>query len=148
MKRVLFYIQLLAASCFLLSCGNHGNKNNPAETVTRIIEADNRADIETVLNLYSDDAILMPSGKPNIAGKVAIRKNYEEIFLGSSLQLYPVIEEVMQSNDLAVVRGTIRGIVTSKTTTTTTTVNDKFLMTLANGSDGWKIRRLIWSWNE
>jgi ketosteroid isomerase-like protein len=120
----------------------------PVETLNSVIEADNRGDIEAVLAHYTDDAILMPPGKAMISGKEAIRKNYATIFESSALQLYPVIEEIIQSDKLTVIRGAVRGSVTAKSNKAITPVNDKFLMVLSKRSSAWKISRLIWSRNE
>lgn len=130
----------------LFSCT--GEVHPPVETLNSVIEADNRGDIEAVMGQYTDDAILMPPGNATISGKEAIRKNYVTIFESSTLQLYPVVQEIIQSDKLTVIRGTIRGSVTAKSNKAITPVNDKFLMVLSNRSSAWKISRLIWSRNE
>jgi uncharacterized protein (TIGR02246 family) len=40
----------------------------------------NAKDINALMNLYADDAISMPDGKPILSGKAAIRKEQEEQF--------------------------------------------------------------------
>lgn len=140
----ILFLLLLA----LLYCNTKKTEQSPAETLARIIRADNKGDIETVMSLYTTDAILMPAGKENISGHEAIRKNYEAIFSNSALQLHPRIEEIIQSENIAVIRGTITGKVISKKDTAESIVNDKFLMVLKNESLNWKIYRLVWGEND
>ena len=42
--------------------------------------ADNSGDLETVLFLYADDAILLPPNEASVSGKPAIRERYEALF--------------------------------------------------------------------
>ena len=131
---------------FIISCKT--KTNGPAYTVHEIIKADNAGDIEKIISLYTDHAVLIPAGKPNIIGKDSIRKNYETIFSTSKLELHPLIIEVTQSDDLAVIEGAISGKVFILKDSSTMVVNDKFLMTLKNVAGNWKIHRLMWSKNE
>lgn len=130
---------------FLGLPGCYSSSNAPSETVKEIIAADNLGDLEKVLSLYTDDAILMPADKQDVVGKDAIRQNYQGIFENSLLQLTPQIEEEMRAGTIAIVKGTITGTVASKKDAGRAIVNDKFIMLLKIQSGGWKIHRLMWS---
>jgi uncharacterized protein (TIGR02246 family) len=131
---------------FIISC--KPKRNDPAYTVHEIIKADNAGDIEKVLSLYTNDAVLIPAGKANIIGKDLIRKNYETIFSTSRLELHPLVIEVTRSGELSVIRGIISGNVLNLKDSSSAIVNDKFLMALKNIEGTWKIHRLMWSKNE
>src|SRR5262245_8917057 len=75
------------------------------QLVSKIIESDNRADIEGVLMCYSDDAVLMPPGRDIIAGINEIRANYEEIFSKSDLNLDFTIDSLLVAADTATCSG-------------------------------------------
>jgi len=130
----------------LFSCQADRQNSNPAEVLKWIIQADNKGDLEKVMALYDKDAVLMPAGEENITGQAAIRENYKTIFETRDLQLHPRINELIETGDYAVIRGTITGKASSKTDSTETIVNDKFLMALKKDrKSNWKIHHLMWS---
>src|SRR5262245_58445729 len=69
-----------------ISCtGDEPAKPQPDEAQVRavaeaIIAADNARDLERVLGLYTEDAVLFPPNDAAIKGKLAIRPRYEKLF--------------------------------------------------------------------
>ena len=108
------------------------------------MKADNAADVERIVSLYTDDAMLIPAGKPNISGNDAIRKNYENIFSSSRLQLSAKANEVIESGKTAIIIGNTTGNVTKIKDSSIASVNDKFIMILKVVNGQWKIYRLMW----
>jgi uncharacterized protein (TIGR02246 family) len=136
-------IFFLAAFTFF-SCKNQP-ASSPVQTLTDIMQADSAGDVEKVVSLYADDAILIPSDKGDIIGINAIGENYRNIFANSILRLKATTNEIIESGDLTVIRGNTTGYVISKKDSSSVTVNDKFLMMLKKQSGKWKIYRLMWS---
>jgi len=129
---------------FILSCKNE-TSSAPVQTLNEIMQADSAGDVDKVVSLYSNDGILIPSNKGDIIGINAIRENYRNIFANSVLRLKASANEIIESGDLTLIRGTTTGIVISKKDSSSVTLNDKFLMILKKHSGKWKIYRLMWS---
>lgn len=142
-------MKCLSAIFFLAAFISFSCKNEPApppvQTLNDIMQADSAGDVDKVIALYMDDAILIPSDKSDIVGINAIRENYRNIFANSSLQLKATANEIIESGDLAIIRGNTNGNVISKKDSSSVTVNDKFLMMLKKQSGKWKIYRLMWT---
>jgi ketosteroid isomerase-like protein len=87
----------------------------------------------------------MPPGKEEIKGKENIRKNYENIFATSVLDLSPEEEEITILRDKAIFKGRTKGKVVSKADSTERIINDKFIMILSKENNKWQIKTLIWN---
>jgi ketosteroid isomerase-like protein len=137
----------LIAVSFLWSCTEptENAKADVRAVVSGILDADNHADIDRVLSNYDDEAILLPPGKEEIKGLENIRRNYENIFATSLLNLAPEEEEIILTEEVAVYRGRTKGKVVLKSDSTERTINDKFVMILKSDNGRWKIKTLIWN---
>ncbi len=89
-----------------------GTTSEPADdvreverVVERIIAADNAGDLESVLALYTEDAILMPPDSPIVQGKAAIRERYRAGFEQFHMNLSMVSEETQVAGNWAFNRG-------------------------------------------
>jgi uncharacterized protein (TIGR02246 family) len=133
---------------FIIFSCEQKEDSTPSKTLDEIIQADNAGDLEKVISNYTDDAILIPSGDVDIIGKNAIRENYRNIFLNSSMQLKSSANEIINARDLTIIRGNTTGKIISKKDSSATPVNDKFLMLMKKQSGKWKIYRLMWSKNQ
>jgi len=56
------------------------DRHAKSQECDRLETADNSGDLETVLFLYDDDAILLPPNEATVSGKPAIGKRYEALF--------------------------------------------------------------------
>ena len=122
-----------------------GAKDDVRAVVSGILDADNHADIEQVLSYYRDEAVLMPPGRDEIRGIANIRRNYENIFATSVLNLAPEEEEITITDGFAVYKGRTKGQVVIKSDSNTRAINDKFVMILKKDNGSWKISTLIWN---
>jgi len=136
-------IFFLSAFVFF-SCKNEP-ASPPVQTLNEIMQADSAGDVDKVISLYTEDAILIPSDRSDVVGLNAIAENYRNIFANSTLQLKATANEIIESGDLTIIRGNTTGNVISKKDSSSVTVNDKFLMMLKKQSGKWKIYRLMWS---
>jgi uncharacterized protein (TIGR02246 family) len=111
-----------------------------------IVAADNAGDLEAVVRIYSDDALLLPPEGEPIAGREAIHAHYARIFETDVLEVPLSSEETVVSGDLAFNRGRTSVRATPRAGGDARETSDKYLMILRRNSDGkWKIARLIWN---
>jgi ketosteroid isomerase-like protein len=136
-------VHVIVATIFLSACthSSQDTKDDVRAVVSGILEAD----IERVLSYYHDEAVLFPPGKDEIRGLESIRRNYENIFATSVLNLSPEEDEVTVTNDVAVYTGRTKGQIIVKSDSSTRTINEKFLMILKKDDGRWKISTLIWN---
>jgi uncharacterized protein (TIGR02246 family) len=111
-----------------------------------IIDADNRRDLAAVLDIYDEDAILLPPGESEVRGRAAIRPRYEKLFADYEPRLTTVIDEIIVSGDWAIVRGRNRGaFVSRRGGANRTLTTDTYVQAMHRGADGrWRITLLIW----
>ena len=99
-------LYLIVAMTFLCSCADSSEaaKDDVRAVASGILEADNHADIERVLSYYHNEAVLLPPGRDEIKGLENIRRNYENIFATSVLNLSPEEDEITVASDVAVTK--------------------------------------------
>ena len=111
-----------------------------------IVSADNARDLNAVMALYADDAVLLPPDENAVVGKEAIRPRYQSLFNEFNPDLSISHDEIITDGDWVFVRGRTGGRVISRKGGATSPVNDKYLMILRRQADGtWRIARLMWS---
>lgn len=115
-----------------------------ANTLLRLIEADNAGDLEGIVACYSDDAVLLPPNSAPLAGEAIVRERYRAILQGATLRLRAEIDELKVDGDTAWIRGTTLGETVPKDGSAARPVNDNFLMLLRRDADVWRITRLMW----
>ena len=102
-------------------------------------------DAEKVVSFYTDDAVQIPIGEPDIVGKEAARLSLEAFFKeftikGDSTE----IQEVKITDDFAFARGTYKLTLTPKLKGKPTQYTGKFLHIFKRRQDNsWKIYRAI-----
>lgn len=124
--------------------------DNPAETAIRrtiqnIIAADNARDLERVVALYAQDAVLLPPGLPPISGRDAIRERYRGLYANSLPNLNQSIEEITVRDDWAYVRGRTFGLFPAGPNQPARQIDDKFVMILTRDGGEWRVARLMWN---
>jgi len=110
------------------------------------ISAVNARNLDAVLVLYADDAVLLPPDGEAVLGKQAIKAYYQSTFEDLSPELSFSSEEIITDNAWAFSRGKAVGRVTSTKTGAARSVNEKYIMILRRQPDGsWRIARLMWN---
>lgn len=147
----------LTFACFALTVGvataqgvpNSSNdvaRARVEKVVNDIIAADMAGDLDTVMSLYSDDAILLPPGGPDIKGNEAIRSHYERLFAATDLEIENETHETIVSGNLAMTRGVNRVTAIPKAGGPAKFGRDKYVMVLEKDVAGsWRISHLIWA---
>jgi len=143
-----FFSLLLASSFLILSnCNTHNSAEveKAKSTLNKIIEADNRSDIKTVLSCYTDNIELYPVGAQSIVGIENVRASYEKLFANFKLSIITTIKEAKVVGNDAYIKGYN---VVDKTNLIDSTVQhqtDQYIAWLVKSSDGeWKINKLMW----
>ena len=150
MKRI-FHLVFFSSSLLLFSfCASNSNEVDRAKnTLTKIVDADNRSDIKTVLSCYADNVQLYPAGGQSIVGIENVRTNYEKLFANFKLSIVTTITEAKVVGNDAYVKGYN---VVDKTNLSDSTVQhqtDQYIAWLVKTPGGeWKISKLIWGFKE
>lgn len=143
---------VLSASALLLGLSSHDRADacdralNSARAVAeRLVAADNAHDLSTVLEQYSDDAMLIGPDGTVVEGKDRIRPHYEEIFDHFQFDIRMEIDEEGFGDEWAFLRGRTLGTITARSSGERKAVSDRFLMILQCDPDrGWRVSRLMW----
>ena len=109
----------------------------------------NAGNLDSVMPLYADDAVLMPLNAPVQVGEQAIRAFYQtNIFEQLTLDLTFTPAETEILGEWAFVRADITGTVTDKDSIEPDQVDNKAMFLLRQDDDGsWKIARYIFNDN-
>ena len=117
-----------------------------AEGYLRWIDATKAKDVDAVLKLYTDDAVVLPDGAEIATGKDAIRQFYQKWYAGlDKLEQQQFTEkDLALSGDLAIQTAEYSGVVNAAGKEVA--FKGKNLVIWKRQSDGsWKIFRDIWN---
>jgi len=146
MKRIVHLFFFTSSLLVFSYCASNSNEVDRAKsTLTKIVEADNRSDIKTVLSCYSDDVQLYPAGGQSIVGIENVKANYEKLFANFKMSIVTTITEAKVVGNDAYVKG--YNVVDKKNLSDSTVQHqtDQYIAWLVKTSDGeWKISKLIW----
>ncbi len=134
---------------FITGCNSHPKDDNGTgqvnQVIFQLIEADNKGDLRTIIDSYTDSVEFYPLERDMIKGIVQVRKNYEDLFSGNRLNLKTRIIETIITGNKAVVTGINRGTRTHLADSVVTQIRDKYTAHLVRNKSGrWKIDMLIW----
>ena len=118
---------------------------SPRELLAALMTADNASDLESVLALYADDAVLLPPGETEVRGKAAIRARYTKMFATTRMAVRFEIDEAADQGDVGFLRGRTIGKRVSTDGGRTEDLTGKFVMLLKRHGAGWAIGSLIWN---
>jgi ketosteroid isomerase-like protein len=135
---------MIAAAIVALVAAAAADASSPRTVLAALQNADNLGDLETVLSLYAEDAMLLPPNEARVSGKAAIRRRYEGLFARTRMAARFEVDEERATGAYGYIRGRMIG----KRTATDGTVEDlagKFVMLFRKGAKGWQIASLIWN---
>src|SRR5947208_11590476 len=105
-------------------------------------QALNASDVEGVVRIYTDDAVLLAPGAPAAVGINAVRAAYTRIFQAIDIDLTFEIADVnVVSPDWAFLRSTSNGVATILATGAQTPSSNQELFVLHKTQGRWKIAR-------
>ena len=106
----------------------------------------NAKDPAGVANLYSADAVLMPSGESAVEGRAAIQQYFKAGFDQFTIKASLISQEfVFMGADWGYDRGKYVWTVTPKQGGNPTTVEYNYLTLVHRELDGWKVKRDIYT---
>ncbi len=93
MRRILLY------SCFLPSTA--GDKmNSPKEVLQQFVKHFNNADVDSLVNLYSENAVNHQVANEPIEGKAAIKEMFEKEF--AQAEMTCIVENIFEDGEWAI----------------------------------------------
>src|SRR6266849_2503662 len=122
----------------------------PRAAITAVLksyeQALNASDVQGVVKLYTDDAVLLPPNAPSAVGVDAVRATYAGIFQTIHINLTFEIAEVnVVSPEWAFLRSTSNGTVTILATGAQIPSSNHELFVLDKTQGGWKLARYSFS---
>lgn len=119
----------------------------PAGTVTRYLELLQEQDTDAIVELYVDDAEIIPDQAPSLSGLAAIRTFYEDTFRTIALLGDLRITSVTEFADVAIVRSEEPATVRVQATGEEISSYFRELFVVERRGDGWAIRSYMFSQN-
>jgi uncharacterized protein (TIGR02246 family) len=109
-------------------------------------QALNASDVEGVVQLYTDDAVLLAPGAPSAVGIDAVRSAYTGIFGAIDIDLsFDIAEVNIVSPNWAFLRSTSSGAVTIRAGGAQTASSNQELFMLHKSQGRWKLARYSFS---
>ena len=151
MKRLPIFF-LMISILMISTCTKNSDTEADIEAIENMgdifARAFNENNINMLMGLYTDDAIVMPPNAPTISGKEAVRTRYQYIE-ESIFDITRSADEVQVFGDWAFRRGTFKGTWKAKEGEESGVSNNKGLTILRRQSDGsWKISHAIFNSNQ
>ena len=114
--------------------------------VERAVAALNTGDVETLVNLRTDDAVVLKPGGPPEKGKDEIRTNLKALFSSWGVNESRTIEEIRSAGEWAFVWGFYEVVLTPIGEGEPVQEKGKYIDILRLESDGeWRFARTIWN---
>jgi uncharacterized protein (TIGR02246 family) len=122
----------------------------PRAAITAVLksyeQALNASDVQGVVKLYTDDAVLLPANAPSAVGIDAVRATYTGIFQAIHINLtFEIAEVKVVSPEWAFLRSTSNGTVTILATGAQIPSSNHELFVLHKTQGGWKLARYSFS---
>lgn len=107
-----------------------------------------RGDVDSVMEVYTDDVISMPPNQPPLEGKPAIRAMWEGLLADFSIDASVTVDEIRISGEWAFERGRWEMTLTPRNEGSVIQDNGTYLDILHKQPTGeWKYARVSWSSN-
>ena len=111
-------------------------------------QAENAGDVDTIMDLCSDDIVFMPPEAPPVSGPEAVRTFFEEFLDAFEVSIELNRDAISVDDALAYEWGTVSGSATGPDGQSQT-INNTYLITYERDADGsWKQSKNIWNTNE
>jgi uncharacterized protein (TIGR02246 family) len=110
------------------------------------VAAHNAGDLDRIMALWADDAILLPPDEPTIYGKAAIRDYIEKVLDQIPARVALSLEETRIADDWAFDRGVETVTMGTEASGQSVTMRVKYICILQRQADGsWKFARYIYN---
>jgi uncharacterized protein (TIGR02246 family) len=156
MKSIRGVVVISALVTALAACAERAADPSPAAdtaadvaaieaVLERIEQTFTSGDLDAGMTIFTDDAVIMGQGAPDVAGREAIRAGYEELMSQFDIAADLRSEEIEIDGDLAYERGTYTLKLTQKSTgQVVTEVENRYVHIFKRQPDGgWKEWRMM-----
>ena len=135
---------LILGIILLTACATSMSQADIQKNADIFAAAASHGNVDGMLALYADDAILMPPGAPAMRGKDAIRQFWTGFTSLGAIDAKLVTDDVMQSGNLAAETGHFELTITPKSGAP---IKDsgKYLVVWRNSGGEWRIVRDIFN---
>ena len=152
----LFSSTLILLLLITISCNN----SNDSQLNTNVMEQEkkqieqvlmsyenalNNSDTKSVLTLYSEDGVFMPSEAPTSIGKEAVENAYNFVFSQIKLNIKFSIDEIIVNGNYAFARTISRGTTDVLALEINVPEENRELFVLVKEDGNWKIARYIFN---
>jgi uncharacterized protein (TIGR02246 family) len=145
-KRLLTIVLLVSAIPLTASADqNQAERKQIKHLLNSYQQALNSSDTASVVPLYTDDGVFMPSKKPSAVGKKQVKKAYEHVFQMLDLNVEFHIDEIEQFGGIAFVRTTSDGKIKILEKNIVINNNSRELFVLKRVNNKWKIYRYMFN---
>jgi len=115
-------------------------------TMAKYVSGYESKDVETCVEVFTEDAIRMPPNGPAIFGSDGIRSYYQEWFESESLDVVVLPKEIEVAGNWAFAWGTYSAVVTTTSSGDQREDEGKWINVFKKGADGiWRFHRNIWN---
>jgi uncharacterized protein (TIGR02246 family) len=106
----------------------------------------NASDVRGVVQLYTDDSVLLPQGSPSVVGIKDVKSFYVGTFTAIDLKLkFQIAEVKVLSDDWAFLRTTSTGVIKVLATGSTAPSSNHELFVARKNAGQWKLARYAFS---
>ena len=106
----------------------------------------NASDVQGVVQLYTDDSVLLPQGSPSVVGIKDVKSFYVGTFTAIDLKLkFQIAEVKVLSGDWAFLRTTSTGVIKVLATGSTAPSRNHELFVARKNAGKWKLARYAFS---
>ena len=136
-------------SIFLFTATDASSQNNNKSEIENLIQdyqkALNASDVNSVVSLYTQDAVLIPNAAPTADGLEQIKQTYEYVFDNFSFNLDFDMLEIEVIGKKAYARSTSKGNLTIKANGETVPDENRELFIFEKQNGNWKIARYMYN---
>jgi len=112
----------------------------------QLAQAMNSGDSETISQLYTEDALLMPPGSPQLLGRAAIREHWQGMIDAGVKDVEFNCHEAVELGDTAVEVSSMSGTAPGEGGSRVNFAG-KYIVVWRKCSDDWYIHRDIWNFD-
>ncbi len=105
----------------------------------------NASDVESVIELYADDGVFMPSTFPTAVGIESVRASYKHVFDMIKLNIAFTVDEIVADGSIAFARTGSKGSVTILADEKTVPEENRELFIFQKKAGAWKIARYMFN---
>lgn len=146
MKKLL---SIFLFTIFLFGTTDAKSQNNDKSKIEKLIlnyqEALNSSDVNSIVSLYTGDAVLMPNAAPTADGLEQVKQTYEYVFNNLSFTLKFTVLEIVVNGNNAFARSVSQGSFIEKASGQTVEDQNRELFVFEKQKGNWKIARYMYN---